>query len=136
MNLKKLLNPNDVQAIDATSETNWVPKDPNELLLPYSREASKELDPQNEIEERIAWTKEIIDGYEDLSNQCLQLEAEIEERCKAVKVSLDPSSFEDHEVIAAMGRVFGIETKEITFQQYKACIQQLALLNDSAIPNP
>jgi len=131
--LKKILNPDDIQAIEATDDTNWIPKDPAEVILPYLEEASREIDPNN-VEERIEWTKEVVDKYQELINQCKELEAQIESRCQAVKVPINRSI--DMRLLEAMGRVFGFETEEITFEQYKICIQELALLNNNTIPNP
>lgn len=126
-NLKKMLNPGDASIIDATTTINWIPKDPAEVILPYTDKLDK--DPEtSEVEERIEWTKEVLDKYTDLGNKCKELEAQIEDRCKAVKTTLNTST--DKRVIEAMGRVFGVETEEITFEQYKICIKELAKINN------
>lgn len=133
--LKKMLNPEDMSAIDATGATNWVPDDPAEVILPYAKQVAQEFDQdKDQREERLERAKQIVDSYGNIIRQCRELEAEIESRCKAVKVPLNKDT--NLRVIEAMGRVFGIETAEITFEQYKACLKALADINNAAVPDP
>lgn len=130
--LKKLLNPDDVSIIDATGATNWVPKEPADVILPYLDKRQEESKEEEDASKRLKKAQEVIDGYSKIISECRLLEAQIEEKCNGVKV---PISRQNHlRVIEAMGRVFGIETEEITFEQYKRCIEELAKLNDQATP--
>ena len=125
--LKKILNPDDVETINATGGTSWVPKEPRKVLLPYKAETTVEevLD----VDKRRQKAKDVVDGYNQLGEECRRLEAEIEERCKDVKITLNRSKH--LRVMEAMGRVFGQGLKtEITFEEYKICIQELARLNN------
>lgn len=134
-NLKKMLNPDDMSTIDATSATNWVPDDPAEVILPYVKATGQGTEEEkDEKEQRLERSKEIVDAYSKIIRECRELEAEIENRCAAVKVSLSKNN--DLRAMEAMGRVFGIETSEITFEQYKVCVKELAKLNNQAVPNP
>lgn len=125
--LKKLLNPDDLDTINARAETEWVPKEPRQVLLPYKSETTpKEV--QN-IERRKEKAKEVMDGYNKVVDDCNRLEAEIEERCKDVKVTINES--QNMSVMAAMRRVFGPDVgNTITFEHYKRCIQELARINN------
>jgi hypothetical protein len=125
--LSKLLNPDDQEVLDATGGTSWVPKNPREVLLPYaSEETPKEL---QDIDRRREKAKKVMDEYGKIIDECKRLEARIEQRCKNVKVKLNPA--QHLRVMQAMGRAFGqgLQT-EITFEQYKVCIKELAKINN------
>jgi hypothetical protein len=127
--LKTLLNPDDKDILNAAGAVTWVPKKPREVLLPYVKESSEETVERNSIEDRRRKSQEVIDGYSNIINECLRLEAEITERCKDVSVTLDKKT--DLRVMEAMVRIFG-QGEVITFQHYQKCIEALADLNNSA----
>ena len=131
-NLKDMLTPDDFALINADTSVNWIPKDPQEVILPYINIDSSEE--EEKIEEQRRKSKEVIDGYSKIIEECKQLEAVIEDRCKNVKTTINRQ--EHLPVIQAMARVFGQgEQTEITFEHYKACIKALADLNNQ-IPKP
>lgn len=131
--LSKLLTPDDKQIIDATGANNWVPPDPREILVPYLPDKESKETKQG-IEGRREKAKQVLDGYADVIAKCKRLEAEIEERCKNVVVDITDPSY--YPIRKAMARVFGPgEHKQITFQQYKRCVQELAKTN-SNLPKP
>jgi hypothetical protein len=133
--LKTLLNPDDKDIINAAGTVAWIPKKPREVLLPYVKETSEELPERNSIEDRRKKSQEVIDGYSDIINKCLRLEAEIAERCKDVSVPLSQKT--DLRVMEAMARVFGQgQLETITFQHYQKCIEALADLNNTAATPP
>jgi hypothetical protein len=127
VDLKKILNPDDRDVIDATGGTNWVPKEPRKALLPYKVETTVEevLD----VDKRREKAKQVVDGYNVIAEECRRVEAELEERCKSVEITL--SKGKHLRVMEALGRVFGqgLQTK-ITFEQYKLCIQELTRINN------
>lgn len=130
--LKKLLDPDDFDLINAQGSTPWIPKEPRELILPYiEKESSQE---EEGIEEQRRKAKEVMDKYSVIIEECKTLESRIEKRCKDVKVSVSPK--EHLPVIEAMGRVFGQGLQsEISFEHYKVCVQALADLNNQ-LPKP
>lgn len=132
-NLSKLLSPDDKQIIDATGVNSWVPPDPREILVPYMGDKEPEEVKQG-VEGRREKAKKVLDGYANVIAQCKRLEAEIEERCKNVVVDItDPNL---HPVRKAMARVFGPgDHKQITFEQYKLCVKELAKYS-SSLPKP
>lgn len=130
--LKKMLNPDDRDIINATGGTNWVPKEPRKVLLPYKVETSVEevLD----VDKRRKKSKDVVDGYNVLGNECRRLEAKIEQQCKDVKITLNRA--EHLRVMEAMGRVFGQGLlTEVTFEHYKLCVKEFAKLNNQ-LPEP
>jgi vacuolar-type H+-ATPase subunit D/Vma8 len=84
------------------------------------------------IESRRAKAKEVIDGYSKIIAKCEQMRSEIEQRCKNVTVTINRA--EHLSVMDAIGRLFGIETTEITFEMYKQCIDKLAKMTKDRIP--
>ena len=131
--LRKILSPRDHSILDAVSTTNWVPKDPAEVLLPYIEEEDKVKD-RNSLEFRKQKAKEVFDGYGTLIDTCKQLEDEISEHCKNVKVILDPRT--QLATKDAVQRVFGGDGREITFQMYQRCLAELAKITNDNIPDP
>jgi hypothetical protein len=131
--LRDLLKPRDRQIIDATAGTNWIPKNPRELILPYTEE-DEEVD-RTSVEFRRKKAKEVYDGYGVLIEECQQLEEEIIEQSKDVEVTLNPATH--LRVIEAVQRVFpGSDGKTITFEMYQKCIQALAKVSNENIPKP
>lgn len=131
--LSKLLSPDDKQILDATGVNNWVPPDPKEILVPFISEKD-EPEVKQGVEGRREKAKEVLDGYANVIQECKRLEAEIEERCKDVVVDITTPNL--HPVRKAMARVFGSgDHRQITFQQYKKCIQELAKIS-SNLPKP
>jgi len=128
VDLKKTLNPNDMDVLSASGETSWIPKEPSKILLPYKTETTS--DDALNVNKRRQKAKEVVDGYNVLGEECRRLEAEIEEKCKDVKITLNKS--EHLNVIAALRRVFPNQPSktEITFEEYKICIQELAKINN------
>lgn len=131
--LKKLLNPNDVELLTESAGVSWIPKEPREVLLPYMSDTPNEEE-KSDIETRRDKAKQVIDGYTKVIENCKKMEAEIEERCKDVKIPLNRT--QHLRVIEAIGRIFGIgEQEEITFEMYKICIRELAkIANDTGAP--
>jgi len=131
--LKRMLKPRDRGILDAQAGTNWIPKNPRELILPYMQE-DKEVD-RNSIDSRRKKAKEIYDGYGKMIEDCKELEQEIETQCKEVKVTLNPDTH--LRVIEAIQRIFpGSDGKIVTFDMYKKCIKALAATGNANIPTP
>ena len=77
-----------------------------------------------------------MEGYDSIIDKCKEIEAKLEARCKNVKVPVSKATH--FAVIQSISRIFGIpedEVKEITFDMYKTCIQELAALNDEGLPS-
>ena len=131
--LKKLLNPDDRSMLDESAEISWVPKEPRVVLLPYMSQGP-ELEEKSDIDTRREKAKEVVDGYTKIIEESKRMEAEIEERCKDVKVPLNKA--QHLRVIEALGRIFGLgQLEEITFDMYKICIRELAkIANDTGAP--
>jgi len=132
MKLNQLLNPSEIGAINAEPGISWVPKDPQEVLLPYIEEQKAELGSTEDRRER---AKKVIEGYTKIINKCKNLEAEIEQRCKNVSVPLTRSQHLN--IIEAVSRVFGIDEDQITsitFEMYKICVQKLAAISNAGVP--
>jgi len=129
-NIKKALNPRDHFILDATANSSWVPKKPVDLLLPYIDEKSEEEN--NDIKVRKRKAKEIFDGYGKIIEKTKEIKEEIAARCKNVAITLDPSR--SLRVIEAVQRVFGGDGRQITFQMYQRCIEELA--KSDPIPKP
>lgn len=130
--LKSLLTPDDFDTVNATADISWLPKEPKEILLPYIPNSTDVED--SKLDQQRKKTKEVLDGYTNIINSCKQVEAQIEERCKQVKVPL--SRKKSLRVVEAMARIFGQgEQETISFDQYKACIKALAKINNQ-IPKP
>lgn len=132
-NLKKLVSPKDHAILDATATASWVPQKPQELLLPYISQDT-ETPKDNSIDARRAKAKTIYDNYGKIIEQCEQLREQISDRCKAVEVTLDPSTH--LRVIESVRRVFGTDGTKITFQMYQRCIEELAKESTNEIPQP
>jgi len=131
VDIKKLLNPDDKQLLEENSGVSWVPKNPREVLLPYMSDVPNEE--AGDLESRRKKATEVIDGYTKIIEDCIELEAEIEDRCKTVKVPLNTG--EHLNVIEAIGRVFGIQAEEVTFEMYKVCIKELSeVANNTGAP--
>jgi hypothetical protein len=130
VDLNRLLKPDDLETLYGGKPTSWVPKNPSDLLLPYISE--KQEEDGSSIESRRNKAIKVIEGYETLATNCKKLEEQIEQRCKDATVSLNPAKHLN--VIEAIGRLFGIETTEITFEMYKQCINKLAEMNNNNIP--
>jgi hypothetical protein len=130
--LKTILNPRDRFALDATSGTSWVPKEPREVLLPYIEKGPDQT--RDELDTRRAKAKEIYDGYGEIAERAKELRDEIADRCKNVTVTLNPSIH--GAVIAAVKRVFGTDGRQITFQMYQKAITEMSALANSNIPKP
>jgi hypothetical protein len=132
--LKRLLNPNDAEILSETAGISWVPKKPREVLLPYMPNESKP-EVETDLDNRRQKGKQVVDGYTKIVEDCKRLEAEIEEKCKDVKIPLDRKKH--LRVIEAIGRIFGLgQAEEITFDMYKTCIRELAkIANDTGAPD-
>ena len=133
--LDKMLSPGDADILDTVGRVNWVPKEPLETLLPYM-EKSPSVE-KTSIETRREKAKKVMKGYDELIDKSKQLESEIIERCKNVKVPLNRGSHLS--VIQAIARTFQIpedQITEITFDMYKTCIEKLDAINGERIPLP
>lgn len=134
MKLDQLLDPSEISAINAEPGISWVPKNPQEVLLPYIEQQKAELGSTEDRRER---AKKVMEGYTKIINKCKSLESEIEQRCKNVSVPLTRSRHLN--IIEAISRVFGIDEEQITsitFEMYKVCIQKLAAISNAGVPKP
>lgn len=129
--LKKILSPRDKQMLDATNGTSWVPNDPAEVLYAYIKEEDTKPE-QNSIDDRRKKAKEVYKGYEKLEKDCVELESKIADRCKNVTVDINES--DNLSIIQAVKRVFGTDGKQITFQMYQKCIEELSKSTNATIP--
>lgn len=131
--LKKLLNPNDASFLMESAEISWIPKKPREILKPFMADVPNQEE-KSDIETRREKAKRVMEGYTKVIDRCKELEAEIEERCKDVKVPLNRGKH--LRVMEALARIFGLgEVEEITFDMYKICIRELAkIANDTGAP--
>jgi hypothetical protein len=125
VDIKRLLRPDDKQAINATSATNWVPPNPRDLLLPFIEEPQDFTD----LDKRREKAKEVYQGYTQVIEECKELEDEIADRSKDATVDLDESKH--FSVIESIERVFGVHSNQITFQMYQTCIQELARIGNN-----
>jgi hypothetical protein len=133
-NLKRMLSPRDRDILDAQAGTNWVPKEPRELILTYV-EKEEEVEDRDSIDFRRKKAKEVYDGYGKIIEDCKELEAEIEEQCKDVKITLNPATH--LRVIEAVQRIFpGSDGKVVTFEMYKKCIKALSASSNNNLPLP
>lgn len=130
--INELLGVKDRNILDAKVGQSWVPKEPRELLLPYIDESSSIE--EKDIDTRRRKAKEVYDGYIELSNKCKELKEVIEETCKNVTITLNPSS--ENRVIDAVKRTFGTDGTQITFEMYKLAIEKLSDLNNKTISKP
>ena len=130
--LKKMLNPDDADLLQEQAGVSWVPKDPREVLLPYMSDVPNPED--KDIETRRDKAKQVVDGYTKVIEDCKRTEAEIEQRCKDVKVPLNKA--QHLSAMEAVTRIFGVSNpEEITFEMYKVCIRELAkIANDTGAP--
>jgi hypothetical protein len=131
VDLNKLLHPEDRELMEGQTGVSWVPKEPREVLLPYMSDITPEED-RKSVESRRKKAKEVMDGYSKIIAKCASTRAEIEQRCKNVTVKINSSQHLN--VIEAIGRLFGIETNEITFEMYKQCIEILAQMSAENVP--
>lgn len=129
--LKSALDPRDLRILDATAERSWLPKDPRELLLPYGSKETAEEE-ESEIDLRRRKAKEVYDGYGDIIKKAKVLKDEIAEKCKDVKISLQPKT--QSQTIAAVKRAFRTDGTKITFAMYKAAVEKLAEISNNAMP--
>jgi hypothetical protein len=130
--LKTLLTPRDRHALDATSGSSWVPKEPREVLLPYIEKGPEKDD--TDLDSRRQKAKEVYDGYGKIIETCQELQDEIADRCKNVVVILDPSRHST--IIDSVRRVFGTDGRQITFQMYQRAIEELSAVTGNTIPTP
>ena len=123
----------DRRVLDAQAGNSWKPKNPRELLLPYiDQSASIE---KSDLDKRLEKAKEVYDDYGKIINECKELRAVIDEKCKEVKVSV--TSPNHHGIRLALQRVFGIEDpREITFQMYKQILEAWAEIGNRRVQEP
>lgn len=125
------LNPRDIAILNAQSGQNWIPKDPVDLVLPYMQKDKEDL---SVADAKLAKAKRIMEGYEKLEEKSLDLCAIIEDKCKNVVVTLDPSN--RLSVMEAVRRAFGTEGNQITFEMYKMAIKKFTEIANNNIPKP
>lgn len=128
--IESILNPRDIKALDATTQNNWIPKEPRELLLPYMDQ--NPLEEESDIDKRRKKAKEVYDGYGELIQSSRKLKEEIANTCKDVSITLKPSS--EKAAMDAVKRVFGTDGTKITFQMYRTAIEKLSDLSNKAVP--
>ena len=124
---KQALDFDDLSALDAVSSVKWIPREPRELILPYT--STEEETEETEIDKKRRIAKEVYDGYTELSKKCAVLKQEIEDTCKTVEVTLDLST--QLNVSDAVKRVFGTNGQKITFTMYKKAIEKLNELSNN-----
>jgi hypothetical protein len=134
MPTNKSLSPFDRMLLEQDSEVQWVPENPQELILPYVDQTKLTEEEKTDVEKRREKAKEVYDTYSDVIKECEKLEEKIEQRCSGVVVPIeDPSQYN---VVEALQRVFGVGTQAITFEMYKTCIKELDALDNGDIPKP
>jgi len=131
--LSAMLNPRDRRIIDDSPATNWIPKDPRDLLLPFINEDTTPTD-RASVEFRRKKAKEVYDGYGEIIQRCTQMEEEIEAQCKNVVVTLIPSKH--LRIMEAIKRVFGTDGTKMTFAMYKAAVRAFSEISKKNIPDP
>lgn len=131
--LSAMLNPRDRRIIDDSPATNWVPREPRELLLPYMNRDTSAVD-RTSVEFRRQKAKEVYDGYGKIIEKCKQMEDEIEAQCKNCTITLVPDKH--LRIMEAVKRVFGTDGTQVTFAMYKAAVQAFSALSKQNIPNP
>lgn len=119
--------------LERDTTIQWVPEDPEEFILPYINQSKLTEEEKTDTDKRREKTKEIYDNYSNIVKECEKLEEVIEEKCKNVKVPVEPNS--QSNVLQSLARVFGSGTNEITFEMYKLCIQELDRISNN-IPSP
>lgn len=131
--LKEILNPRDRAILDAQTGSSWVPREPADVILPYIEEEDDTVD-LTTVEGKRKKAKEVYDGYGKVIDTCQTMKTEIEERCKDVVIDLNP--VEHLHIISAVKRVFGTDGRQITFEMYKKCIENLSRISNDNIPTP
>ena len=134
VDIKRMLDPNDIGILSETGDISWVPKEPRELLVPYVDQEAADKE-KSSIEKRRDKAKKVVDEYTKIINNCKLAEAVIEERCKDVKIPLNRA--QHLRVMESLARIFGLgEVQEITFEMYKICIKELAkFANNTGAPH-
>lgn len=118
--------------LEQDTEIKWIPEDPQEYIMPYVEQSLLTEEEKTDIEKRREKAKQVYDNYSDIIKECEELEEIIDDKCKNVSVPVDDS---DADVLQSLARIFGSGTKEITFEMYKLCIQELDRISNN-IPNP
>ena len=134
MPINKPLSPLDRVLLESDSEVQWIPEDPQELVLPYVDQTRLTEEEKSDIEKRREKGKEVYDSYTSIIKECEQMQEKIEVRCKNVVVPIEEET--QYNVLEALERVFGIGTKEITFEMYRICIEELDSFSSQALPDP
>lgn len=132
-------SPQDRALLDRQAGVNWIPPDPQEVILPYIEKETPEG--KTSLDQRREKAVEVMESYDRLIEESKRLEEEISNRCKKVKVTFELN--QSRSVVAAATRIFGTREDlennryitEITFDMYKAAVQALAGLPDT-IPEP
>lgn len=118
--------------LELTSKTDWVPPDPADLIAPYMEKMTEEE--KKDSDSRLYKARQVMDGYGKIIERCAELKADIEEKCKDVKVTLDPSQNKD--VLDAARRFFRRDVQEITFEMYKTVVHAIANSANENTPGP
>jgi len=128
-NPKDMLSPRDMETLGAQGGSNWIPKEPRELILPFMEE-EEELDRES-IDGRRKKAKQIYDDYGKTITECERLRATISNYCKDVTVKIQTNNVP---VVDAIKRVFGTRGTEITFEMYKQVIEKLNQIAEDNTP--
>lgn len=126
------LPPRDKRLLELTSKVDWLPPSPASLIIPYLEK--KTPIEEGDIDVRRRKAKEVLEGYAKIIETCRELRAMIEERCKNVRIPLDPSK--DKSVIEAARRLFRRDVAEITFEMYKQAVHAASDISNKDIPKP
>ena len=111
------------------SESDWIPPDGINLVLPYLEKES--LENESDIDKRRRKAQQVMEGYQKIIDQCNEMRVEIEERCKDVAITIPENQ---PAVIDAVRRLFRIDTKEITFDMYKQVVKKMAEIGNQDLP--
>lgn len=117
--------------LELNSKSEWVPPDPAKLISPY---IEKEIPGQeSDLEKRLRKTKEVIDGYGKIIEQCRTIRAQLDARCSTVKITIDP--IKNKSVLDAARRFFKRDVKEITYDMYKEVVHAMAAATNENTPH-
>jgi hypothetical protein len=126
------LPPKDKRLLELTSQVDWLPPDPSDLITPYLEK--RVPDEEGDMEQRRRKAQEVMEGYAKIIETCRELRAMIEERCNDVRLPLDP--VQDKGIIDAARRLFKRDVTEITFEMYKQAVHAAGDISNANLPRP
>lgn len=111
------------------SESDWVPPDGVNMVLPYLEKES--LENESDVDTRRRKAQQVMDGYQKIIDRCEEMRVEIEKRCKDVVITVPR---DQPAVVDAVRRLFKADLKEITFDMYKQIVQRMAEIGNQGLP--